>query len=456
MFSYFFQVVNAVDGHLWKYPLTPRSSDGWFGMLIAPFMHGGQTHLVSNLSIGVILAFLIGFTGVRPFLEVSLIAGLTSGVGIWLFGSAPTVGASGVIFGWLLYLLTRGIANRSLGQTIQGVIIFLIYGGVLYGLLPGQDGISFAGHFWGAVGGVIAALTITSDDPPTMYPGKSRKGRAGTSPNQFVPLSVAPTAYPVAPTSPKFLEPAQLQRATSLPAPWLVPPVVPIAAPPQLQFPSGARRAVTDKFADPRHGIDMFPETIQPNWLGTGYMFQPLPQQTQGFPIPHSPQIPQPVQPPIPGQPPLMGQPPQPVQSVQPPLPQQPTGYNPHVQPPAGNYPAGPAQPQQTNPYGARPAGTGPSSVNPYGAHTVGRNIPARPVVSPPVAPAAPAGPPQPPVSTPETRAYDSVDPGADTPDVTKVYGQPASPAGQQHPGAKSYPQNRTDDHGEVFPDWRV
>lgn len=407
MFSYFFQVVNAVDGHLWRYPLTPRSSDGWFGMLIAPFMHGGQTHLVSNLSIGVILAFLIGFTGVRSFLEVSLIAGLTSGVGIWLFGSAPTVGASGVIFGWLLYLLTRGIANRSLGQTIQGVIIFLIYGGVLYGLLPGQDGISFAGHFWGAVGGVIAALTITSDDPPTMYPGKSRKVRPGTSPNQYSPFRVAPTAYPVAPTSPKFMAPTQQYGATPRhPAEWVLPPGLPTA--PQVQFPSGAWLAITDKFADPRHGIDMFPETIQPNWLGTGYMFQPLPQQAQGFPIPHSPQTPQPV------------------------------------------------QPQQTNPYGARPAGTDPSTANPYGAHTVGRNIRARTVVSPPVAPATPAGPPQPPASTPETRAYDSVDPGAGTPDVTKVYGQPASPAGKQHPGSKSYPQNRTDDHGEVFPDWRV
>jgi membrane associated rhomboid family serine protease len=74
------------------------------------------------------------------------------------------IGASGLIFGWLTYLIVRGIFSRRVGQILLGVVILVMYGGLLWGVLPGQEGISWQGHLFGAVGGVIAAWLLVDRD----------------------------------------------------------------------------------------------------------------------------------------------------------------------------------------------------------------------------------------------------------------------------------------------------
>ena len=66
------------------------------------------------------------------------------------------IGASGVIFGWLVFLLARGFFARSARQIALAVVLFAIWGGILFGVLPGQPGISWQGHLFGALAGLLA------------------------------------------------------------------------------------------------------------------------------------------------------------------------------------------------------------------------------------------------------------------------------------------------------------
>jgi len=102
----------------------------------------------------------------KRFLVVTAIVWIVSGLGVWLFAPpySVTVGASGIIFGWLTYLLVRGLFNRDLTQIAIGVILFLVYGSVLWGVFPGTFGVSWQGHLFGAIGGVLAAWFLADRD----------------------------------------------------------------------------------------------------------------------------------------------------------------------------------------------------------------------------------------------------------------------------------------------------
>ncbi|MET0449158.1 MAG: rhomboid family intramembrane serine protease [Aeromicrobium sp.] len=144
----------------------PRSVDGLDGIIFAPLLHGGWAHLIGNTVPLLVLGFLVGLSGVRTWLQVTAIVWVAGGLGVWLFGGATTnhIGASGVVFGWLSYLIVRGVFNRSLPQIALGVIVFAVYGGVLWGVLPGRPGISWEGHLFGAIAGALAAWLLAPRD----------------------------------------------------------------------------------------------------------------------------------------------------------------------------------------------------------------------------------------------------------------------------------------------------
>ncbi|CAM3214048.1 MULTISPECIES: rhomboid family intramembrane serine protease [Corynebacterium] len=143
----------------------------------APLLHANLEHIVGNSVTGAIFAFLIGYSGKRVFWEVTTFATVFSGLGTWLFGGIGTnhLGASGVIYGWLIYLLVRGIFNRSGTQIALGLVLAFFYSGLILGVLPGTPGVSWQAHLFGAIGGFFAGMIITSDDPPELVAKREAK-----------------------------------------------------------------------------------------------------------------------------------------------------------------------------------------------------------------------------------------------------------------------------------------
>jgi membrane associated rhomboid family serine protease len=151
--------------------------DGLPEIFSAPFLHAGWQHLMSNSVPFFVLGFLVLLGGVARWLLSSLISIVSSGLTAWLLTPPNTIvlGASGLIFGWLTYLLVRGLWSRRPGQVVLAVVVLLVYGGLIFGVLPGQVGISWQAHLGGAVGGIIAAwLLHRRATRPVVAPRSSR------------------------------------------------------------------------------------------------------------------------------------------------------------------------------------------------------------------------------------------------------------------------------------------
>ncbi len=169
----FLYVIEAVDmvsgGALDQYGgIESRRLDGLDGVVFAPLLHDGWAHLIANTVPLLVFGFLAMAGGVRQFLLVTATIWLLGGLGVWLLGPADaiTVGASGVIFGWFVFLLARGFYARSAAQLALAVGLFLIWGGVLWGVLPGAAGISWQGHLFGALAGLLTARLVGRADRP--------------------------------------------------------------------------------------------------------------------------------------------------------------------------------------------------------------------------------------------------------------------------------------------------
>jgi membrane associated rhomboid family serine protease len=157
----------ALGGGLERYGIQPRTLSGLWGILLAPLLHVSWVHLAANTVPFVVLGWLVMLRGVGQFVVVTTVAIAIGGLGVWVFGAANSVhvGASGLIFGYLGYLLARGYFERSLGALLLGVVALILYGGVLWGVLPGQPGISWESHLFGFVGGVAAARLLVRPAP---------------------------------------------------------------------------------------------------------------------------------------------------------------------------------------------------------------------------------------------------------------------------------------------------
>lgn len=141
-----------------------QTAMGWVGILFAPFLHFGFEHLISNTVPLLVLGFLIlvGVGGLIRFVVSTVTSAITSGLAAWLLTPmhALVAGASGVIFGWLTYSLARGIFARDWKSILIAIVVFMLYGSVIWGVLPTQAGVSWQGHLGGAVGGVLAGWIL--------------------------------------------------------------------------------------------------------------------------------------------------------------------------------------------------------------------------------------------------------------------------------------------------------
>lgn len=160
------EILDAILNHrLDEYGVRPRSGEGLFGILAAPLLHGGWGHLEANSVPVLVLGFLTLATGLLRGLLATAIIWLVGGLAVWLLAGSHSVhlGASGLVFGWITYLVIRGFVNKEFWEIGLGLVVMLVYGGVLWGALPGTPGISWQGHLFGALAGALAAFVLTDD-----------------------------------------------------------------------------------------------------------------------------------------------------------------------------------------------------------------------------------------------------------------------------------------------------
>ena len=155
-------VDTAIGNDLDQYGIQPRDADGLIGVATSPFLHGGFGHLIGNTVPFVVMGVVIALAGAARVLAVAAIVALVSGLGTWLIAPEGTnhIGASGVVFGFATYLIARGFYNRSVMEIAVGLIVVAVFGVTLLGGLAPQEGISWQGHLFGAIGGIVAARVL--------------------------------------------------------------------------------------------------------------------------------------------------------------------------------------------------------------------------------------------------------------------------------------------------------
>lgn len=169
---WFIEMIDALllGGALDQFGIQPRTLTSLPSVLVAPLLHAGFGHLLANTLPFIVLGWLVMWRRTSDLFVVGLAASIGAGLGVWLFGGSHTIhlGISGVIFGLLGYLLARGYYERSAGSIALGLVALFLYGGMLWGVLPLQQGISWQGHLFGFVGGVVAAYVMVGRRPTTL------------------------------------------------------------------------------------------------------------------------------------------------------------------------------------------------------------------------------------------------------------------------------------------------
>ncbi len=143
-----------------RFGIHPRSILGLFGIPLSPFLHGGFGHLFSNVLPLFVLGVLIRTYGRGLFISSTVALIALSGLLTWVLSSAVVVGASGLVFAYWTYLITTAIRQKTVKTIIIAGITLLLYGGLIFGLASFREGVSWAGHFSGAVAGVLLAFIM--------------------------------------------------------------------------------------------------------------------------------------------------------------------------------------------------------------------------------------------------------------------------------------------------------
>ena len=181
------ELVNIyVDHRLNQYGVVPRTVGGLRGIPLSPFLHAGFGHLAANTVPLLALGGLVAVRGGTNFLGVTAFIIFSGGAGLWAVGrpwpwgdggSLVHVGASGLVFGLFGYLVARGIYERSILSILVALVVIVVFGwGILFGLLPTADFVSWEGHLCGLVAGVLVARLTRPRRSLTPGPSSQARG----------------------------------------------------------------------------------------------------------------------------------------------------------------------------------------------------------------------------------------------------------------------------------------
>ena len=177
------QLINSVDSYkLDRDGLYPHNLDRIWGIFTTPFLHASWSHLIGNTIPFVFMGVLIALSGAGRLAAVTLIVIVLGGLGTWLISPAgvPVVGASGVVFGYATFLLTRGFFNNSLKEILAGVVVGAVFGSALLASLVPHGNVSWQGHLCGGIAGIIAAWLLSRDrQPASASPGTPGRALTG-------------------------------------------------------------------------------------------------------------------------------------------------------------------------------------------------------------------------------------------------------------------------------------
>jgi len=161
------EVANTLMDHrLSEFGIVPRTTEGLRGIPLWPFLHAGFGHVISNTLPMAVLGGVIAIQGRNTLLKVSAIVVVVSGAGVWVFARPGIhVGASGLVFGYFGYLVARGWYQRSLSSVAVAILVVFFYGGLIFGIVPSFGFVSWEGHLFGLLVGILAAKIIDEKKP---------------------------------------------------------------------------------------------------------------------------------------------------------------------------------------------------------------------------------------------------------------------------------------------------
>lgn len=152
--------------------LEPRDFGGLIGVPMSPFLHAGFGHAIANTIPLLILGGMAAMASPKRFFEATVIIVILGGLLVWLLargGNRVHVGASGLVFGYLGYIVALGVVERSARAIFFAGIAGLFYGGLIWGVLPTNRGVSWESHLFGALAGAAAAWILRSDKGATPH-----------------------------------------------------------------------------------------------------------------------------------------------------------------------------------------------------------------------------------------------------------------------------------------------
>ncbi len=151
-------------GSLDQFGIVPRQAVGLRGVLFAPLLHAGLGHLFANSIPFLVLGFMLMLRHRPQIGLISAIIVLISGLGTWLFAppNTVTVGLSGLIFGYFAFLVVNAWYERSVGAIVFALVVIIAYGGLIWGIFPAVNGVSWQSHFFGMLGGIVAARYLST------------------------------------------------------------------------------------------------------------------------------------------------------------------------------------------------------------------------------------------------------------------------------------------------------